>query len=89
MAGAEPENFFRLDDRLALSIPEAASVLGVSEGHVRNLMPELPHVRLGGRVVIPVEALRKWLRELTEAQTGQIDGAVDEIMQSFNASDDD
>jgi hypothetical protein len=52
-------------------------------------MPELPHVRLGGRVVIPVEALRKWLLDATETQMSRIDGAVDEIMQSFNASDDD
>ena len=89
MSGAEPADRFRVDERLALSIAEAARVLGVSEGHVRNLMPELPHVRLGGRVVFPVEALREWLRKLTETQMGRIDGAVDEIMQSLNTSDDD
>jgi len=64
-------------------------VLGVSEGHLRNLLPELPHVRLGGRLVIPVDGLRKWLQERTEAQVGRIDGAVDEIMRSFSTSDND
>ena len=83
MAGTEPENCFRLDDRLALSIPEGARVLGVSEGHVRNLMPELPHVRLGGRVVIPVDLLRDWLRERAQSEAGKVDQAVEEVMASF------
>lgn len=83
------ENRLHLSERLALRPAEAAKVLGVSEGHLRNLLPELPHVRLGGRLVIPVDGLRKWLQERTEAQVGRIDGAVDEIMRSFSTSDND
>gem|GEM_PF-5217205 len=37
----------RLPGRLALSLAEAARALGVSERHVREILPELPHVHLG------------------------------------------
>jgi len=43
-----------IDGRLALSLAEAARALGVSERHVREILPELPHIHLGRRVVIPV-----------------------------------
>jgi excisionase family DNA binding protein len=83
------ESRVHLTERLALRPSEAAKALGVSERTLRQILPELPHVRLGGRIVIPVQALREWLRELTETQKGRIDGAVDEIIQSINASDND
>ncbi len=38
--------------RLALSVAEAAASIGVSERHLRTLLPEVPHVYVGGRVVI-------------------------------------
>ena len=44
-----------LGTRLALTVSEAAVAVGVSERHLRDLLPSLPMVRLGGRVVIPVE----------------------------------
>ena len=45
--------------RLVLSIPEAAAALGVSDDLVYELTHrgELPHLRLGRRVVIPVRAI--------------------------------
>ena len=51
--------------RLALTIPEAARSIGIS---VRSLwtkinMKEIPHLRIGRRVVVPVDLLRKWLDE--------------------------
>ena len=59
---------FKLAERLALRPAEVAEVLGVSERHIRQLLPQLPHVRLGGCVVVPVEGLREWLRE--QARSG-------------------
>jgi excisionase family DNA binding protein len=79
--GAEPLSFA---DRLALTVAEAAQVLGVSERHIRNLLPELPHVYLGNRPVIPVDALRKWLDEHAEIQRGRIDTAVDEVLRDLD-----
>ena len=89
MAAVTSQARFRLEDRLALSIPEAAQALGVSENHFRSLLPELPHVRLGNRVVIPVEALRKWLQEATEAEIGRVESTVKELMESLQATDND
>jgi excisionase family DNA binding protein len=77
----EPLN---LADRLALSVAEAARVLGVSKRHLESLLPELPHVRLGGRLVIPVGPLRKWLEKHCEIEERRIDKAVDEVLQGFD-----
>ena len=54
-------------ERLTVNRREAAAMLGISErllwtwtnaGHV-------PHVRIGARVLYPVEALRQWLDQQT------------------------
>src|SRR5262245_44243801 len=45
-----------LSDRLALRPREAAEALGLSERKRRELLPELPHVRRGGVVL-----LHSWL----------------------------
>jgi excisionase family DNA binding protein len=52
-----------LADRLALTISEAAESIGVSERTVRSLVArrEIPHVRVGRRVLIPCDELRVWL----------------------------
>jgi len=55
-----------LSRRLALRPKEAAGVLGVSERKFRSMLPEIPHVRLEGVVIIPVDSLRGWLRERSE-----------------------
>ena len=72
-----------LADRLALTIAEAAQVLGVSERHLRNLLPELPTVYLGSKPVIPVDALRKYLDEHVEIGANRIQSAVDEVLKSL------
>lgn len=50
--------------KLALTAAEAAEALGVSERHVTTLVArdELPHVRLGHRIVFPVDVLRDFMR---------------------------
>ena len=72
----------RLADRLALSIPEAARALGVSEGLLRQLLPEIPHVYLGRRTVIPIGPLEEWLRERATTERKRADGIADEILRT-------
>ena len=79
------EPAFTLANRLALSVEEAAQALGVSEAHLRALLPELPHVHLGRRVVIPVDSLRAWLRERAETEGRRVDRAVDEILSEIGS----
>jgi excisionase family DNA binding protein len=62
-----------LADRLALRPPEAARALGVSERTLRALLPRLPHVRAGGAVLIPVDALRRWLEEAVAGRESRIE----------------
>jgi excisionase family DNA binding protein len=53
------------DDRLAVSIPDAARVLSVSENHIRNLIErgQLRRVSLGRRVLVPMDSIRALLNE--------------------------
>jgi len=58
-------------ERLTVSRAEAAEMLGISArllwtwtnaGHV-------PHVRIGARVLYPIDALRQWLDEQTSGNS--------------------
>ena len=71
---------FKLAERLALRPAEVAEVLGVSERHIRQLLPQLPHVRLGGCVVVPVEGLREWLRDRAKQELGRVDSVVEDAL---------
>ena len=48
-------------ERLAYSVKEAAELLGIGRTHAYALAKsgDLPTVKLGGRVVVPAEALRR------------------------------
>ena len=72
--------------RLALTVPEAAAAMGVSERHLRSMLPEIPHVYLGGRVVIPVEPLREWLRAQAQAEKARAERTAREILESLRDS---
>lgn len=72
-----------LDTRLALRPREAAAALGISERKLRDLLPELPHVRAQGVVLLPVEAVRRWLEERSREEPGRVDATVSEILGSF------
>ncbi len=80
---AERDQAMWLANRLALSIKETAKVLGISEGHVRKAMPEIPHLYIGARVVIPVDALRDWLRAQAQAEAETGARVVDDILDSL------
>jgi excisionase family DNA binding protein len=48
-------------ERLTMSVPEAARALGISRGHAFAMVHsgELPSLRLGKRLLVPVDALRR------------------------------
>ncbi len=46
-------------ERLALRPKEAAEALGIGERTLRQILPELPHVRIGGAVLLPGDGLRE------------------------------
>ena len=83
MAANSSEGRLHLADRLALRVPEAARALGISERQLRQLLPQLPHMRLGGCVVLPVDPLRRWLLEQARAGKHRVDAAVDEVLASI------
>lgn len=59
-------------DRLLLGVNEVAQQLGVSRSSAYKLVlaGEIPVVRLGRSVRVPVAALRKWLDDRTEPWAG-------------------
>jgi hypothetical protein len=81
-----PETAFRLSERLALTIPEAAAAVGVSERLMRNLLPEIPHCHLGNRVIIPVSLLDEWLRKQAEKEQNVVGKAVNDILEEIQSS---
>jgi len=74
---------FELPNRLALTVPEAAAAIGVSERHLRSMLPEIPHCRVGGRVVIPVEPFREWLRNQAQAEKTGAERVAQEILDEL------
>ena len=56
-------------EALLLRVDEAAKLLGIGRSKTYQLIArgELPHMRVGGSVRVPVEALRDWIRRRTEA----------------------
>jgi len=55
-------------ERLTLSVTEAAQWLGVSRNSAYQgvLAGEIPHIRIGKRIVIPVKALERMLDGLDQ-----------------------
>ena len=74
-----------LSTRLALTVSEAAAALGVSERHLREVLPEIPHTRVGRRVVIPVEPFREYLRARCEAERGKVDQMVEDVLRGVTS----
>lgn len=57
-------------DKLLLRPIEAAEAIGVGRSKVYELLAsgELPSVRIGGSVRVPVDALRAWIARQLEAR---------------------
>lgn len=59
-------------ERLAYRVPEFAAAIGVSRAKGYELIArgEVPSVRIGGSIRVPVAALREWMdRQLVERET--------------------
>ena len=72
-----------LSRRLALTIPEAAAALGISERHMRSVAPEMPRVYLGKKPLIPVDALRAWLAEHAQHGEAEVEAITREVLSGF------
>ena len=81
---SDAANSIRPFERLALRPKEAAEALGISERTLRQLLPELPTVRRGNIVLIPVEQLRSWLRDESEAEKARGDKVVTDILEAVH-----
>lgn len=71
----------RLEERqergkLVYSVAEAAEALGISRPTLYALLhrEDFPSFRVGGRVLVSVEGLRRWV----EAQAGGIEGGAED-----------
>jgi len=80
---SSPEPRAELTDRLALRPAEVARALGLSERTIRQILPQLPHLRVGGAVLVPVEGLREWLRTQSRIEGSTVDRAVKEVLASL------
>jgi excisionase family DNA binding protein len=58
------------EERLVWSVEEAGRMLGISRAHAYELVArgELPHLRLGRRVVVPKHAIEQLLASATAGQ---------------------
>ena len=79
------KSLIQLRNRIALTVQEAAEAIGVSEGHLRSMLPEIPHLRMGTRVVIPVENFKKWLSERADIELRNVDEAYQDIMKELHS----
>ena len=52
-------------NKLAITVPELAKALGVGRNQAYTLCArsDFPAIRLGGKIVIPIEPLMKWINE--------------------------
>ena len=53
---------------LVVNLQTAARLTGVSDRHLRKVLGEIPHCRIGNRLLFRVASLRQWLTE--RAQIG-------------------
>ena len=60
-----------LDREVTVSVPEAASILGISRSLGYQLVAdgEIPSIKVGKRIIVPTEALRAMLRTVAPASS--------------------
>ena len=60
-----------MEERFAVSVDEAAQLLGVGRSTLWQLVTsgEIPSFTIGKRRLIPLDALRRWIAERTEQAT--------------------
>jgi len=64
-------------DKLLLKPAEAAEILGIARSRTYALIAsgELPSVRIGKSVRVPLEALHEWIERLPSSYKASNDGA--------------
>ena len=76
-----------LANRITLGTGEAAWALGVSETTLRQMLPDIPHFHSDksgrGRVLIPVEGLKRWAEARAVAQGNRVGRVAAEIERAF------
>ena len=78
------ESSWGFSGRLALRPQEVASALGVSEGTIRKMLPELPHTYIGRCIVIPIHSLQQWLDDKVQSESK--DKLSQEILKTIDSS---
>jgi hypothetical protein len=64
---AEPGRIVATAPRVALSREEAAASLGMSVDHFeRHVQPTIRMARVGRKVIVPVDELRRWVADRAE-----------------------
>jgi excisionase family DNA binding protein len=60
-------------ERLTLTVPEVAEVVGVSRAHAYELirLGRIPSIRLGRRLVVPRKALDEFLDQACSLEAGR------------------
>ena len=79
----EGDHAASLGGRLGISVAEAARAIGVSERHLRQYLPEIPHLHVGRRVVIPIDSFREWLRARAQGESRRVERAVQDVLEAL------
>lgn len=66
-----------MTEKLAYSVVEVAQVLGISRPKVYDLLhrDDFPAFKIGGRVLVSVEGLRRWVEAQAAREEGDAYGA--------------
>jgi hypothetical protein len=78
---SEPDTI-DLKNRLALSIAEAAQVVGLSENAFRGVLPNIERIQVGRRVLISVRALEAWLEAQARRNSAKDNELVTEMLRA-------
>lgn len=75
-----------MPERLAVSVPEAARMLGVGQATLYQYVRAglIPHVRIGRRIVIPLKALEEWMERKAEEAWASYDDPKSKLSESWN-----
>jgi len=67
--------------KMALTIPEAAKLSGLSVSYLYRLSAEgkLPVAKIGSRCVLPYDAYQKWLNQHIRGGTGHTENTGGEV----------
>ena len=72
------------EERLGLSVAEAARAISVRERHLRQSLPEIPHLHMGRRVVIPIDSFREWLLKQADCESRHIERVVRDVLDALD-----